>query len=196
MKTRLALTLASALAVTAPAALAGAPAPTLPAPAALTCAPTPLMQALATLRDDAALRVSKAPGRVVVEDRAHGRVLLEATCDGLAQAGPIDARRATERQPVTEVTRDVDGRVVYSHSATPLGARVTVIAPSRLNRAGLDVTAFDNDDVYVADAAGRLLYQRQTRPDGTLVEREAATVGCGCERVTSPEGRVTVERLP
>ncbi|TNF25139.1 MAG: hypothetical protein EP329_23625 [Deltaproteobacteria bacterium] len=189
MKTLLAIVLAS---LTAPAL--AAPAPQAVAPAAATCDATPLMRALSTLRSGTTLHVVQAPGRVTVEDRAHGKVLLVATCDGLAQIGPADARRATEKQAVTEVARGTAGEVLYTHSATPLGTRVVRVEPSATDRRGLDVTAFDNDDVYVSDAFGRLLYQRQTLEDGTLVERESAAVGCGCERVTAATGVVTETR--
>ncbi|PKN56408.1 MAG: hypothetical protein CVU56_16360 [Deltaproteobacteria bacterium HGW-Deltaproteobacteria-14] len=187
MKMLLALAL---IGLAAPVSFAAGPAPRVAAPA--TCAATPLMKALATLGDGATVRVRQTPGSVVVEDRVRQRVLLVATCDGLSQPGPADARRVADAQTATEVVRAPAGEVAYSHSATPLGTRVTMVAPSATQRAGLDVTAFDNDDVYVADAFGRLLYQRHTAADGTLVEREAAAVGCGCERVTTPDGVVTV----
>ena len=189
MKMILALALVG---LAAPAAFATSPSPKTEAPAGVTCAATPLMKALATLGDSPTVRVHQTPGRVTIEDRVRHRVLLVATCDGLTQPGPTDVRLTADARATTEVVRAAAGEVVYSHSATPLGTRVTMLAPSATQRRGLDVTAFDNDDVYVADAFGRLLYQRHTAPDGTLVEREDATVGCGCERVTTADGAVTV----
>lgn len=167
-----------------------------PAQGTEACIGAPLMRVLAALHEGPTLRIRRAADRVTVEDRVRERVLLAADCDGLAVSGPVDARLPSgDAGATTEVVRDVQGAVVYSHSVTPLGARVTLIAPSATNRAGLDLTAFDNDDVYVADAFGRLVLQRHTTADGALVVREDAVVGCGCEQVTSPDGRVAVKPL-
>jgi len=186
---------AAAVAASTLLALAGPAAAAEPGPAA--CPGAPLMGALGALRTSAGLAVERTPTRVTVKDRGRDRVLLVATCAGLEVAGPTDARRpeGDAAPAATEVVRDKRGAVLYTHSVTALGARVTVFAPGPATRAGLDVTAFDNDDVYVADAAGALLYQRQTTPEGALVEREAAKLGCGCERVTAPDGRVSERPL-
>ena len=165
------------------------------APAPATCPAAPLLRALGALRTGPGLAVERAADRVTLHDRVRGRVLLAVSCEGIAVAGPSDAP-SPKGGAATEVVRDARGATVYTHSAPPLGARITVIPPGLVSPRGLDLTVFDNDDVHLADGAGALVYQRQTAADGTLTEREGRGHGCGCERVTAPDGRVTTAPLP
>lgn len=171
-------------------AWAAAPAPEAPSAPNAQC---PLVAALGALTSGPELRVDRAAHRAAVRDARAGHDLLIATCDGLEV--PPTTRAATRgAPPATEVARDARGQVVFVRTTTPLGARVTVIEPGHVNRDGLHVIAFDNDDLHVSDGLGALVFSRQTLPDGTLVERDPA--GCACERRTAPDGRVTTSPLP
>lgn len=174
------------------ASLAAPPAPSAPdAPAS--GASCPLVAALGALTSGRELRVDRLAQRAAIRDARAGHDLLVATCDRLeVPAAPRRADRAAP--PATEVARDARGQVVFVRTTTALGARVTVIEPGHVNRDGLHVIAFDNDDVHVSDGLGALVFSRQTLPDGTLVERDPA--GCACERRTDADGRVTSSPLP
>ena len=71
-----------------------------------------------------------------------------------------------------------------------------ILAPGQVNDTGLHLLAFDNDDLYLSDGLGRLVYQRVTDPDGTLSLREGSAHGCACALQISPEGRRSLESAP
>lgn len=154
-----------------------------------------LLHGLAGIRSGEWLGVVRTPTSLTVQDKRSGEVLFVARADMLDVQGPASlARPAPGEQARTEVVVDGSGALVYSHSVTARGARITVIAPGQVSGAGLELTAFDNDDLHVADRAGDLVFSRTNLADGTLVERAGALYGCGCERRTTPAGKVSVTR--
>lgn len=155
-----------------------------------------LLDSLSWLESGPDLAVHRKGARLVVYDPALGRILFEAGPAYLETAGRLDVDRPAPGQQATTVeARDEDGRLVYTHGVTSRGARVTVIAPGQLDAMGLHIIAFDNDDLDVRDHLGRLIFSRQTRPDGTLVERQGPGHGCACVRTTSPTGMARVTPL-
>jgi hypothetical protein len=141
------------------------------------------------------LDVVRAENQLAIIERSRKRVLLVAGPQGLLQMGPKDAPRSTRDQAATEVIRSPKGERVYSFSISKLGAHLTTVAAGQLNRGGLHVIAFDNDDLHISDGSGGLIFSRQLTPDGTLTESEGVGYGCGCERVTGPDGAVVVKPI-
>ena len=156
-----------------------------------------LVRGLASLRAAGPwLTVHRTADAVTVADPASAWVLLVAHERGLDRQGPDGLRYPDPgRAAATIVARDDAGATVYTHSLTADGARVTIFSPGRINAEGLHVIAFDNDDVHIQDGASELVYFRGTEDDGTLVERQGARYGCGCERRTAPDGRVSIRPL-
>ena len=133
---------------------------------------------------------------MIIYDPYGSEVVMAVDTLHLETAGPASSERpAPGSQAVTRVVRDPAGVPVYTHSVTWRGARITAIAPGQVNETGLHVVAFDNDDFTITDGAGQLIFQRRTRADGTLEERQETAYGCGCERFTSPEGVVLSRAL-
>lgn len=155
-----------------------------------------LLGALSGVASGRGLVVERTDGRLTVRDHAHGDVLLlTATEEGVVL--PTDLRPpARDQAAATRVVRDRDGSALYTVSATGRGARLLSFEPGVLAKDGLAVVAFDNDDVHVADGAGRLLFSRVTSPEGGLLERAGAERGCGCEREIDTAGHAVVRALP
>ena len=155
-----------------------------------------LIRALGELRSGPSLAIHREAGRLIIYDPYQSEVLLVIDPMGLETAGPESGVRPAPGAPaVTRVVHDPAGAVVYSHSVTWRGARITVLAPGQVNDTGLHVVAFDDDDVTISDGLGRLMFQRHTAKNGALTERQGVVYGCGCERITSPEGRVVLRDL-
>jgi hypothetical protein len=106
--------------------------------------------------------------------------LLRVTCDGVAVLGTPRPGRVV-RGPGYTLARgahatslDFDAGALF---AEPVQLLVT-------DDGGLSLT--------LGPSPSKVLYSRALRPDGELVEREDARVGCGCTRVTTPDGRQLV----
>ncbi len=154
-----------------------------------------LLHGLSGLQTGDWLRVVRTPESLTVEDTRSGQALFVAGSGMLDVRGPASLKRPAPGESArTVVVKDPAGALIYSHSVTARGARITVIAPGRINATGVELTSFDNDDVHVADRTGDLVFSRTNLADGTLVERAGAVYGCGCERRTTPAGKVSVTR--
>ena len=174
------------------------PPPSVQAGAEPVCSGLSLLSSMSSLRSSDALRVQHTRNEVRVIDTASKAPLFIATCRAVSRHG--EATRTERPAPATPsrtvVRRTSRGERVFSHSVTATGARVTVVAKGFLMAHAVHLTTFDNDDVHVSDGTGALIHSVTTRPDGTLVEREGKRYGCGCERVTHPDGRTERRSLP
>ncbi|MEE2779414.1 MAG: hypothetical protein VYE15_02745 [Myxococcota bacterium] len=155
-----------------------------------------LSRSLGDLRSGPSLALHREHGRTMIYDPYQSEVVLVIDALHLETAGPASSVRPSPgAQALTRVVRDPSGAEIYTHAVTWRGARITVIAPGQVNDTGLHVVAFDNDDFTITDGLGRLVFKRRTHADGTLSERQGAPYGCGCERMTSPDGNVNTRDL-
>lgn len=165
---------------------------------AAACQGPSLIQNLRGLRSSAAIKVRRTANELVVLDVVTQKAIFTANCKTVTQHGDTaEAPRPAERRPAsTKVRRDAAGTLVYTHSVTARGARATVFSKGRVFGKALHLTSFDNDDFHIADGEGALIHSVTTKSDGTLVEREGKGYGCGCERVTNPDGKTETRPLP
>ncbi len=140
-------------------------------------------------------------GRIMVErgaeltrwrDARSGEVLLEARCDGLE----VPFARVTKGDGPARVRPEVAGDAVVTLARTGRDAVSLDIAAGGLGRVAVHVLTFDDGSFSVADSRGKALYTARVGSEGALVVTETAAVGCGCERTTTPEGRVSERKLP
>ncbi len=138
------------------------------------------------------LGLSSSPRIDVVRDAStlslvhEERVIMEVTARGFRLTDEGVPNHGQDQQTYVEVVRDpATGQRLYTRGITGRGARLLVIEKGQINKEGLHVLSFDNDDVHISDGSGRLIYSRQTDGNGTLVERAAV---CGCTRVTNAQG--------
>jgi hypothetical protein len=115
-------------------------------------------------------------GRVLMHVSPGGFRFTDEEFSSVGQAVP--AYVEIVREPVT-------GKRMYTLGITGRGARLLIIEKGQVNKEGLHVLSFDNDDVHVSDGSGRLIYSRRTDATGRLYEKNAA---CGCTRVTTWQG--------
>ncbi len=156
------------------------------------------LKSLSALRGSAALGVERKNGRLTVSDAHNAQPLFVASCGRIDKHGlAVDVERPDRSTPArTFVRRDARGSSVYTHSVTARGARATVISAGYLLKPEVHLTTFDNDDFHIADGSGALIHSVTTKSDGTLVERQGSSYGCGCERTTRPDGRTDTRPLP
>ncbi len=139
----------------------------------------------------ASLRLEAGPTAVrIVTADAAAAPLLTVTCDG-----------ATVPTPSARHQRGASWTIARGRHAVSLD-----LAPGALLREGVHVLVLDDGGLSVSlgDAAATpdrprpstLMYSRELRPTGELVEREGPRVGCGCERVTGADGRRVERPLP
>lgn len=116
----------------------------------------------------------------------NGRLLMKVTSLGVSlPEGDLIYPDVTASAHVDVVREPSTGEILYIRGLTRRGARLLIIEKGHVNRDGLHVLVFDNDDVHIRDGQGRLIYSRRIDANGTLHERH---VTCGCARVTSPQG--------
>ncbi|MCC6622759.1 MAG: hypothetical protein IT385_15970 [Deltaproteobacteria bacterium] len=150
-----------------------------------------LVAAVGRLPGSASLRVVRAPDRVELVEPMSKKVVLAATCEGV-RVPLAEGLRRPARASEPAATR-AEGPFVVSltgRGVVSLSIPAGLAAPDEL-----EVVAFDDDSTTITDARGRTWYSVMLRPDGTRVEVEGAHVGCGCERVTSPDGRTSVRPI-
>lgn len=123
-------------------------------------------------------------------DVTSGAAVLKVDCGGasLPDAGP------TKGRITKQLTRRLAGRTV---SVTALGAGSLDIDAGELFARSFHVLTFDDGSASVSfgtDAASQgkavLLYSVATLSNGDRVEKEHASVGCGCEKWVTAEGQV------
>ncbi|MCA9516057.1 MAG: hypothetical protein KC635_14030, partial [Myxococcales bacterium] len=111
-----------------------------------------LLGALSAARTGGDLVVERVDGRLTIRDRAHGdATVLTVTDDGVVVPLPADLRAPRrDEAAATRVVADRAGNTLYTVSATGRGARLVTFEPGVVDKDGLAVVAFDNDDVHVA----------------------------------------------
>jgi hypothetical protein len=136
----------------------------------------------------ATLRLHATPTAVTVSAAgSEAPPLLTIACDGVSVTG--GGARFT-RGAGWSVTR---GRHATSLELAPGALFPEAVHVLVLDDGGLSVSLGDARAATDRARPAVNLYARELRASGELVEREAARVGCGCERVTEPDGR-RVER--
>lgn len=125
-------------------------------------------------------------------DARSGEALLEARCDGLE----VPFARVVKGDGPARVRPEVASDAVVTLARTGRDAVSLDIAAGGLGRAAVHVLTFDDGAFSVADGRGKAVYAAHVGGDGTLIVTETAAVGCGCERTTTPEGRVSERKLP
>lgn len=167
-------------------------APVLAAPPR--CDNTTLITSLGKLSGSKALKVVVgAPGgpAEVRLELVHGPardVALRVTCDAIE----LPLADQVERPGKGSATRVIDGITL---SRTANGAVSFDFPASLLDPAVVQVLVLDDDSVSIV-RGDKVYYAFATRSDGTVVETEGIGNGCGCERITAPDGKVTTMRLP
>jgi hypothetical protein len=153
------------------------------------CDHAQLMRALSHHRGGAAFEVRHTPAtRAEVRDRKTGEVVLEVTCDEIQ--APIAERVIRPTRGPAETLNH--GPLTLSR--TSRGATSLDFAPGALHRDGLSFLLLD-DQSFSLTRGDLVLSAQSTRPDGALVEVEGRGVGCGCERTTTPDGKVSTRPL-
>ena len=150
------------------------------------------------------IKVDRSPDQTRWLDARSGATLLEARCDGLEVpfAPSREGRAAAAHAPADKgdgaarVRPAVANDAVVTLARTGRDAVSLDVAAGGLGRAAVHVLTFDDGSFSVADGRGKAVYAARVGSDGALVVTEAAAVGCGCERTTTPEGRVSERKLP
>jgi hypothetical protein len=115
--------------------------------------------------------------------------LLAITCDG-ATVPAHGGRHA--RGPGWTLAR---GRHATSLDLAPGALFQEGVHILILDDGGLSVSLSETATSPAQPRPATLVYARELRATGDLVERETRRVGCGCERVTTPDGRKTERPL-
>jgi len=122
-------------------------------------------------------------------DAASGAAVLKVDCSGASMPDiALVKGRATKQQ-----TQRLAGRTV---SVTALGATSLDIDAGELFVRSFHVLTFDDGSTtlsFGADTAGQgkaiVLYSVATSASGDFIEKEHASVGCGCEKWVSADGQ-------
>jgi len=149
-----------------------------------------LIKSLNKLRGSKSLKVTGSAQEARLE-LVHGvahDIALRVTCDGIEMPLADQVERPTKGS----ATRVVDG-ITLSRSAN--GAVSFDFPADLLEPSSVSVLILDDDSVSVV-RGDKVYYAFATRSDGTVVETEGVGNGCGCERTTAPDGKVTHKRLP
>jgi hypothetical protein len=153
------------------------------------CEQSQLMRALSHHRGGTTFDVRHKPNeRAEVRDRKSGEVVLEVTCDTIEVPIAERVERPTKGAPKTLT----HGPLTLSRTAR--GAVSVDFAPGSLHRDAVSFLLFDDQSVTLS-RGDTVLHASTLRPDGTVVEVEGRGVGCGCERTTTPDGKVSVRPL-
>lgn len=148
-----------------------------------------LIKSLNKLRGSKTLKVAGNASEVRLE-LVHGPasdVALRVTCDAIEM--PIADQ--VERPTKGSATRVVDGITL---SRTANGAVSFDFPADLLDPNSVQVLVLDDDSVSIV-RGDKVYYAFATKSDGTVVETEGVGNGCGCERTTTPDGKVTHKRL-
>lgn len=169
----------------------------VPALASRGAEPTPEPVVVASLfgglRSGEGVGVHREVDELAVYDSRSGQEVLVAYGDVLTLVSPFGDRRPEPGEPArVEGVRDAAGNLLYTFGLTSRGGRVLVVPPGVVDEDGLHVLTFDGGDFHVSAGDGRFVASRATRPDGSVVERQSAEDGCGCERTVTSDGRITL----
>jgi hypothetical protein len=149
-----------------------------------------LLRSLGRLRGGAAVHVVKGQGEVALElVRGSAReTLLRASCERIE----VPFAERLER-PSKQARTEVAGGIVLARTAS--GAISLDIARGLADREELHLLVLDDDSLSIV-RGDKVFYAFATLPDGSTVESEGIGNGCGCERTTDANGKVTTRPLP
>ncbi len=148
-----------------------------------------LMKSLGKLQGSPALAIVRTADEVRLElvgGKAR-EVAMRVTCDAIE----VPLADHVDRPTKGSATRTIDGITL---SRTANGAVSLEFAAAVVDAQPVSMLVLDDDSINIV-RGGKLYYAFATQADGTTVESEGIGNGCGCERTTGPDGKVTNRRL-